>query len=109
MTYELVIVLAFIIITLLIQIIVFKCMEKENKVSLEDFDKLICLMDYPPYAFINTELPKQIKLPDNFYVIPRHSKDWYKWFRKEQIRRIKNEQINKRRSIRNVKDNNKNL
>ena len=62
--------------------------------NFEDFDKLIC-PDYPPYAFINTELPKQIKLPDNFYVVPKHSKEWYKWFRKEQIRRIQND---KRRS-----------
>ena len=59
--------------------------------NIEDFDKLIGLLDYPPYAFINTELPKQIKLPDNFYVIPEHSKEWYRWFRKEQIRRIKDE------------------
>lgn len=54
--------------------------------NLEDFDRLICL-DYPPYAFINTELPKRIKLADT----PKHSKEWYKWFRKEQIRRFKNE------------------
>ena len=55
--------------------------------NLEDcFDRLICL-DYPPYAFINTELPKQIK-PTN---TQKHSKEWYKWFKKEQIRRIKNE------------------
>ena len=59
----------------------------DSKNYFEDFDKLICL-DYPPYAFINTELPKQI---DSFYVVPKHSKEWYKWFRKEQIRRIKNE------------------
>lgn len=31
------------------------------------------------------------ELPDSFYVLPPHSKEWYKWFRKKQIRRAKNE------------------
>lgn len=61
-----------------------------NENYLEDFDKLICL-DYPPYAFANTPLPNNIELPNNFYVTPPRSKEWYKWFRKKQIRRVKND------------------
>lgn len=63
----------------------------DSKKRIEEFDKLIGLVDYPPYAFVNTPLPNKIELPDNFYVTPPRSKEWYKWFRKEQIRRAKNE------------------